>query len=537
MTASAGRTAGGSPRVPAPAGGRPVARLLAPILVRMGMLLAVMAAICIGGVLASTQALDHLTDELLPAATANEDVLQDLTDMDAAVGAYARSGEQEAIDNYEQAMQRLPGHERRVREYARGDASLELLVTRQQDAADAWVARYAEPRVDAPGGPGTFQQERYDRGQRLFDAVRETHLATHEEFDRRQRDASSDAQWRFRGTILAVVVLGLLGWFLVGRSRRRLDRELSAPLLAIEATVQRVARAEADVRAEVAGPREVRAVAVALNELLEQQSRARAVEARIQTELRALDTARDDFVSNVSHELRTPLTTISGYLEMVAEEFENDMAPRHERMLEATRRNVSRLKTLIDDLLTLSKAENRGTDLEQVDLDQVVRDAATDVRITAARRGIAVSVTAPGRPLPVLADRAMLNRAFLNVLSNAVKFSKDGDPVEVEVTASMGQVQVAVRDHGIGIPTAELERLGTRFFRASNAVRNEIAGTGLGVRIVQTIIDKHQGRVLFESEEGRGTTVTISLPLQGDRVPAAPAPAELVGADEGTHDA
>lgn len=526
-TAQRGRPATGVPAAPAPAGGRPVARLLAPVLLRLGLLLALMAAICVAGVLASTQAVDHLTDELLPAASANEDVLQDLTDMDAAVGAYARSGDQGALADYEQALQRFPGHEQRVREFARGDAGLELLVTRQQDAADAWLTQYAEPRVEAPGGPGTFQRARYTRGQRLFDEVREAHLATHAEFDRRQREASSDAQWRFRGTIVAVVALGLLGWFLVGRARRRLERELSEPLLAIESTVQRISRSEPDVHAAVAGPREVRAVAVALNDLVEQQARARAVETRIQSELRALDTARDDFVSNVSHELRTPLTTISGYLEMVAEEFEDDMAPRHERMLEATRRNVTRLKTLIDDLLTLSKAENRGTDLEQVDLDQVVRDAVTDVRITAARRGIRVEVTAPGDPLPVLADRAMLNRAFLNILSNAVKFSKDGDPVEVEVTASMGTVRVAVTDHGIGIPAAELDRLGTRFFRASNAVFNEIAGTGLGVRIVQTIIDKHQGDVLFESEEGAGTTVVVVLRLQGDRVPPAPAPAEL----------
>ncbi|MCR6031658.1 hypothetical protein GGQ22_09385 [Nocardioides sp. zg-579] len=510
---------------PTSVGGRPAARLLAPVLLRVGLLVALTAAICVAGVLASTRALDHLTSELLPAATANEDVLQDLTDMNAAVGAYARSGDREALDDYEQALRRLPGHAQRVREFARDDADLELLVTRQQEALDAWVTRYADPRVAAPAGPGTFDRQRYQRGQRLFDEVQEAHQATHEEFDRRQREASSDAEWRFRSTIVAVVVLALIGWFLLGRSRRRLDRELSAPLRAIEATVQRLARSESDVRAEVAGPREVRAVAVALNELIEQQSRARAVESRIQAELRALDTARDDFVSNVSHELRTPLTTISGYLELVAEEFEGDMAPRHERMLVATRRNVGRLRALIDDLLMLSKAENRGTDLEQVDLDQVVRDAATDVRIAAARRGIAVTVTAPGRPLPVLGDRAMLNRALLNVLSNAVKFSRDGAPVEVEITEATGQVRVAVRDHGIGIPAGELDRLGTRFFRATNAVRDEIAGTGLGVRIVQTIIDKHSGQVLIDSEEGVGTTVTLSLPLLGDPVPpATPAP-------------
>ncbi|MDN4174303.1 ATP-binding protein [Nocardioides sp. SOB77] len=503
-------------------GGRPAARLLAPVLLRVGLLVALMAGLCVAGVLVSTRALDHLTSDLIPAATANEDVLQDLTDMDAAVGAYARSGDEAALDDYERAQRRLPAHARRVRDFARGDAALEGLVRRQEAASDAWLTRYAEPRVASPGGPGTFLRQRYLRGQRLFDEVRRAHLATHQEFDRRQREASSDAQWRFRATILAVVVLGLVGWFLLGRSRRRLDRELSAPLRAIEETVQRLARAETDVRAEVAGPREVRAVALALNDLVEQQARAKAVESRIQDELRALDTAREDFVSNVSHELRTPLTTISGYLELVADEFDGEMAPRHERMLEATRRNVSRLRVLIDDLLTLSKAENRGTDLEQVELDQVVRDAATDVRITAARRGITVAVVDPGRPLPVLGDRAMLNRAFLNVLSNAVKFSREGGQVEVEVTEADRSVRVAVRDHGIGIPEAELDRLGTRFFRASNAVRDEIAGTGLGVRIVQTIIDKHSGQVRFDSAEGTGTTVTVTLPLQGD--PRAPSP-------------
>jgi two-component system OmpR family sensor kinase len=96
--------------------------------------------------------------------------------------------------------------------------------------------------------------------------------------------------------------------------------------------------------------------------------------------------------------------------------------------------------------------------------------------------------------------------------------------VEVVVTAERGRARVSVTDHGIGIPAAELDRLGTRFFRASNAVHNEIAGTGLGVRIVQTIVDKHGGDEVFESEAGRGTTVTIALPLHGEALPPAPAP-------------
>lgn len=495
--------------------GRPVARLVAPVIFRLGVLVGLMALIGIVGVVLSTRSVDHLTDELQPAAGANEDVLLDLRAMESAVGAWERSGEV-GRDEYAQVLQRLPGDQQRVREFAADDAQLDILVTRQDEAAQAWIAQYADPRIAAPGGPRTFDSDRFLLGQTLFTALEDAHAATSEAFDQRVRAASDDAAWRFRGTILAIVLIAGISWLGVSRARSRLLSELSAPLIELETVVQKMSRGEPDVRARHAGPKEVRAVASALNDFAEAQARARAVENRIQHELRALDTAKDDFVSNVSHELRTPLTTISGYLEMVAEEFEYTMSPRHERMLGATRRNVSRLRTLIDDLLTLSKAENRATELETVDLTQVVRDAVTDVRITAAGRGIGLVVTAPDEPMSVLADRAMLNRAFLNVLSNAVKFSHDAGSVEVGVSHEMGLVTVAVTDHGIGIPAAELERLGTRFFRASNAVTNEIAGTGLGIRIVQTIVDKHAGDVRIESTERKGTTVSIRLRLHAE---------------------
>jgi two-component system OmpR family sensor kinase len=497
-------------------GGRPVARLVAPVIFRVWLLVGLMALISVIGVVLSTRSVDYLSDELQPAAAANQDVLQDLTDMEAAVGAYARSGEASSIDDYRQALARLPAHATRVQRFAQGDLELELLVAHQEQAAQAWLDRYAQPRIEAPGGPGTFEEKRFRVGQQRFTSFRSAHQETSEAFDRRVRQANTDAGFRLKGTIIAILVLAVAAWFVVARARRRLLMELSEPLLDLEGVVQRMARNEPDVHAATSGPKEVRAVAAALNTFNEAQGRARAVEGRIQNELRSLDTARDDFVSNVSHELRTPLTTISGYLEMVAEEFEDALTPRHERMLEATRRNVQRLKTLIDDLLTLSRAEARDTDMEQVELGGLVRDAVTDVRITGARRGIRIEVSAPDEPLAVLCDRAMLHRAFLNVLSNSVKFSRDGGTIEVQLTRTLRSAGVSMTDHGIGIPAAELDRLGTRFFRATNAVTNEIAGTGLGLRIVQTIIDKHAGDVVIESEEGKGTTVVLRLRLQGD---------------------
>lgn len=496
--------------------GRPVARIVTPVLFRFGALIVVMALVAIVGMVLSLRAVSHLTDEVEPAADANAAVLQDLTAMNAAVSSWALSGRSSAVDDYVQALRRLPADQQKVRQFAGDDAELDLLVARLEERTQAWLDAYSEPRIVAKGGPGSYNPQRFRQGQDLFAKVEAAHQETQDAFDTRVRDASDEATLLFRGTIAAVAVLALLAWYLIGRSRARLLTEISEPLRALETAVQRMARTDLDARAEARGPKEVRSVAIALNNYADAQGRARAVEGRIQNELRVLDTAKDDFVSNVSHELRTPLTTISGYLEMVAEEFEGQLQPRHERMLEATRRNVTRLKALIDDLLALSKAESRATDLEAADVTTLVRDAVTDVRITGARRGIRVEVSAPAEPMMVLSDRAMLQRALINVLSNAVKFSHDNGQVDVTVKKlEPHQVEIAVQDHGIGIPQIELDRLGTRFFRASNAVTNEIAGTGLGLRIVQTIIDKHAGDVMIESTEGKGTTVFIRLRLHG----------------------
>jgi signal transduction histidine kinase len=497
---------------------RPVARLVAPVIVRVAVIVGLMAAIAISGVVLSTRSVNRLTDTLQPAAVANQQVLLDLNEMQVAVGAWARTGKRATLVDYRRARAQLPKDVAAVRGLTRGEDQLEALVARQEQLASAWVEEYAERRVRAAGGPGTYRPQRFERGMQKFDALRDAHEATAEEIDRRVAQTSTDATRRLTGTVVAIVALALLAWYVVARSRRRLLVELSEPLLALETVVQRRARDEPEARADVTGPQEVRAVAEALNELADAQARARDVETRIQDELRTLDTAKDDFVSNVSHELRTPLTTISGYLEMVADEFEGQLEPRHERMLDATRRNVVRLKQLIDDLLTLSRAEARPIELEHVDLGAVIRDAVTDVRITAARRGVKVQVDAPDEVVDVLADRVMMHRALLNVFANAVKFSREGGIVDIGVATSSRLVDVVVEDHGIGIPAAELDRLGSRFFRPSNAVTNEIAGTGLGIRIVQTIVDKHAGELAIESVEGRGTTVRIRLALAGERL-------------------
>lgn len=512
--------------------GRPVARLVSPVIWRMGTLVVLAVAVCVGGVLFSESAMRRISDDLEPVVVAHDRVTDLFEEVEGATSAWALTGEPTAKQAYLDARTELDRATDALEESAVGDTELTVVVTAEIDRIRLWIEGYAQPVIDADA-PQALEPGRYNAGQDRIARYRDARDQTRESLASELDSAGEAATIRLRMTIIAAILVLVGSAILIGRSRTRLLAELSEPLLALEQVVQRMLKNDPEGRAIAhKGPKEVRSIARALNDFADAGSRARAVEGRIQDELHVLDSAKDDFVSNVSHELRTPLTTISGYLEMVADEFEGQLQPRHERMLEATRRNVTRLRALIDDLLALSKAENRPSELEPSDITEMVTDAVTDVRMTAARRGITVDVSASDEPMPVVCDRAMLYRAFLNVLTNAVKFSHDDGAVEVSVKRVLNRVEISVRDHGIGIPRSELDRLGTRFFRASNAMTNEIAGTGLGLRIVQTIIDKHAGDVVIESAEGEGTTVFVRLRLHGERVARAvprtePQPAEL----------
>jgi two-component system, OmpR family, sensor kinase len=505
-------------------GGRPVDRVLSPVIAQILVLTLAMAVVATVGIFLTTRSVQYLSEELQPAASANQDILTDLGDLRSATREWVVGGRPSARQDYEEAEELLTAHLQSVRDLSRGDAELRRLVTRQQDAARAWVEDYGAVVIARPGGSGTFDRALFAAGVRRYEAFRNAHDGTTAAFESRVEEANDSASTRLLVTVLAVLLIALLMAVVILRARRRLTDEIAQPLHALESVVQQMARGQEEVRAAPAGPREVRAVAGALNELADAQARARQVEARIAEEQRTLDVAQDDFVSNVSHELRTPLTTINGYLEMVADEFEEAMDARHQRMLAAGRRNVARLQLLVDDLLTLSKAQSSSTSLEQVDLATVLRPAITDVHLGATRRGIDLEVSIPKRELLVLGDKVMLHRALLNVLGNAVKFSGQGGVVEVALEASDGHATIVVRDHGIGIPQDEIDRLGTRFFRASNAVSQDIGGTGLGVRIVQTIMEKHAGSMMIESTLGEGTTVTLRLPLQVGPARADPTP-------------
>ncbi len=255
-------------------------------------------------------------------------------------------------------------------------------------------------------------------------------------------------------------------------------------------------------------------VQLRLNEMQEEQVRR----------LTELDRQKTDFMATVSHELRTPLTSISGYLELLEDGDYGDLEPSQQSALRVIERNAARLRGLIEDLLVLNKIEASGleSDPEDVMVGDMVRAVTEMLQPVAARGSVSLVVDEVDPCLEVHVDRIQLERALINLGSNAVKFTPAGGVASITTRAVGRTVQIVVADTGIGIPEKDQSRLFDRFFRASNANAQAIPGTGLGLAIVRAIVQGHRGTLTFESVEGEGTTMTITLPLLGSA--ASPAP-------------
>ncbi len=244
--------------------------------------------------------------------------------------------------------------------------------------------------------------------------------------------------------------------------------------------------------------------------------------------LRALDRAKDEFVSTVSHELRTPVTSILGYTEMLRDGSVVDPSPEQVPMLETITRNGQRLVTICNDLLMLSgfEAPAAVTVRTRVDLRDCAAAAHDSLLLPVTDRSVTVHLDLGPTPLEVAGDRGQLERLVANLLGNAVKFTPHGGRVDVALThdegRGAGHAVLTVRDTGIGIPEADHDAVFQRFYRSEEAQARAIPGTGLGLAIVASIVEAHDGEITLESEPGRGTTFRVRLPLTDPRQPSGP---------------
>ncbi|HEY8655036.1 MAG TPA: response regulator [Dermatophilaceae bacterium] len=233
-----------------------------------------------------------------------------------------------------------------------------------------------------------------------------------------------------------------------------------------------------------------------------------------------LDRQKSDFLATVSHELRTPLTSISGYLELLQGQDAGKLTlQQQQRMLDAISRNTVRLRSLIEDVMVLSRIEGGVSESEYVEVSirEVIIRASKELSALAQGNAIQLKIDAGPQAVGVLGDRASLDRALVNILSNAIKFSRPEGVVSISATQDHDarRVLITCEDHGVGIPAGDLANLFTRFFRASNATDQAIPGTGLGLSIAKQIVEDHHGELRLSSVEGEGTTVVTDLPMYG----------------------
>ncbi|MDQ1478256.1 MAG: hypothetical protein QOE62_3485, partial [Actinomycetota bacterium] len=239
------------------------------------------------------------------------------------------------------------------------------------------------------------------------------------------------------------------------------------------------------------------------------------VNAKTRHDMQELGRAQSDFISKISHELRSPLSSVLGYVELLIDGTPGAQSAEALHMLSIIERNSRQLLGLIEDLLTMSRAEAESNELNvaPVDLRRVIERACETTAPLAAKAELELTVNL-GRDTQLKGDRDQLERAVLNLLSNACKFTPPGGQVEVSSRTEGDDIALSVRDTGTGVPIEEQHHLFTRFFRTSRSKEEQTPGTGLGLYIVNHIIKLHGGAMKVASSP-HGSTFTMVLPISG----------------------
>ena len=237
---------------------------------------------------------------------------------------------------------------------------------------------------------------------------------------------------------------------------------------------------------------------------------------RYERRLKELDKLKSDFVSNVSHELRTPLTAIKGSVDNMLDGLTGDLNEKQSRYLVRIKSNTDRLARLINDLLDLSKIE-AGIKLKPTNLDlaTIAREVIESLRPLAAEKLITITIESPESALDAWADPDRIAEILMNLLGNAIKFTPNDGTVSLSLQRNGTEwVEVSVADTGPGIPSEEANRIFDKFYQVTQAKNQKAVGTGLGLTITKALVEMHGGRIWLESEVGKGSIFSFTLPAE-----------------------
>ncbi|MFH1580585.1 MAG: ATP-binding protein [Pseudomonadota bacterium] len=232
------------------------------------------------------------------------------------------------------------------------------------------------------------------------------------------------------------------------------------------------------------------------------------------TKLRRLENVRRDFVANVSHEIKTPLTAIKGFVETL-HDGTVEKPEDTKRFFGIIIKHINRLDAIVEDLLTLSRIEQEDTEkeikFEAESIKDVIETAIQVCQAKADEKNIHIDFNCD-KEIAAKIDPVLLGQAMVNLLDNAIKYSKKGSTVYAECSLMEREIIISIKDHGIGIAKNHLPRLFERFYRVDKDRSRKLGGTGLGLAIVKHIIQAHGGSISVESTPGKGSAFTIHLP-------------------------
>ena len=253
------------------------------------------------------------------------------------------------------------------------------------------------------------------------------------------------------------------------------------------------------------------AATIEMVRLLDETRQRAAQLASANAELAAMDELRTELLEDVSHELRSPLSLVRGYAGLLKDEELGPLTPDQADAVAVIDERAEAITRLVSDLLATEQISARTLNLAEVDVNRWVEEAVTGARLVYADRPVTFEAKLAADTLLVRGDRSRLNQVLDNLIGNAVKFSPDGGAIAMWVTSASGVVRVSVTDQGIGIPAERLPHVFERFFQGDQSIKHRFGGSGLGLYIVRQIIEVHGGRVWVESQEGKGSTLTIEL--------------------------
>ncbi len=231
--------------------------------------------------------------------------------------------------------------------------------------------------------------------------------------------------------------------------------------------------------------------------------------------LQEIDSSKSDFVSHVSHELRTPLTTMREANSQLLDGLQGPLNEKQRKFIGISQRNLDRLTRIINNLLDLGRLDAGKIKLERrsIDITTLAREAMESLRLQAEQKQIKLEDKLPPSLPETFVDPDRIRQVFVNLIGNALKYTKEGGTIILSAQAEKDSLEVSVADTGIGIPAEYLDKIFERFERVSKIPIPGVGGAGLGLAICKELLEMHKGRIYVESQVGKGSKFTFSLPI------------------------